>query len=95
MRVITPQGAAAERGKSLKEQRDGVILALKTERGGYVTRGLKDRVKQVDAQLKHYRAIKVPEDGEPEPAPETVKPEGHGSIKAAPEPVDAEPVDES
>ena len=31
MRVITPQGAAAERGKSLKEQHEGVILALETE----------------------------------------------------------------
>lgn len=31
-----------------------ILDALATERAGYVQRGLKERVAQVDAQIKHY-----------------------------------------
>ncbi len=44
--------AAAEGGKKNPNQQ--LLDALKSEREGYVTRGLGDRVKQVDAQIKHY-----------------------------------------
>lgn len=33
---------------------NSMIAALKRERAGYVTRGLTDRVRQVDEQLAHY-----------------------------------------
>ena len=72
MRVITPQGAAAERGKSLKEQHEGVILALETERNGYVVRGLEDRVAQVDAQVEYHRAqVALADDTEGDSGEET------------------------
>jgi len=44
--------AAAEGGK--KDPNQQLLDALKSEREGYVTRGLGERVKQVDAQIKHY-----------------------------------------
>ncbi len=44
--------AAAESGKKNPNQQ--ILDALKSEREGYVTRGLDARVKQVDAQIKHY-----------------------------------------
>ena len=54
----TPDQAAARmrREASEKAQREGMVDALVRERQGYVTRGLDDRVAQVDAQLKHYGA---------------------------------------
>lgn len=46
--------AAEERGKALKGRGSDFVDALKVERAGYVTRGLPDRVKQVDDQIKLY-----------------------------------------
>lgn len=44
--------ADAESGKQNPNKK--ILDALAAERQGYVTRGLADRVKQVDAQIKHY-----------------------------------------
>lgn len=54
----TPDQAAARmrREASEKAQRDGMVDALVRERQGYVTRGLDERVAQVDEQLRHYGA---------------------------------------
>lgn len=48
------QRAAEKRAAALEspDQNDRWIAALLEERRGYVTRGLKDRVAQVDEQLK-------------------------------------------
>ncbi|MCB2413654.1 hypothetical protein LGT39_12445 [Demequina sp. TTPB684] len=46
--------ASAESGKPNPNQK--IIDALNMERQGYVRRDLPERVKQVDAQLKHYGA---------------------------------------
>lgn len=48
------QRAAAKRAAALEspDQNEKWIAALLEERRGYVTRGLDDRVKQVDEQLK-------------------------------------------
>ena len=52
--------AAQERAQSLGGRDKRFISALEIERQGYVTRGLDDRVAQVDEQLAHY--------GKPAPA---------------------------
>lgn len=81
--------AAAESGKSNPNQK--ILDALAAERQGYVTRGLADRVKQVDAQIKHYGG--TPPTGRsssPAPTPpadETAPAEDAGAESAA---VDAE-----
>lgn len=43
-------------GKSAAEQRAEYVQALQNERAGYATRGLKDRVKEVDAELERFAA---------------------------------------
>ena len=47
--------AAQERAQSLGGRDKRFISALEIERQGYVTRGLDDRVEQVDQQLATYR----------------------------------------
>lgn len=54
------QDAAQKRAQSLGGRDKRFISALEIERQGYVTRGLDDRVAQVDEQLAHY--------GKPAPA---------------------------
>ena len=48
--------ARLRREASERAQREGMVDALLRERQGYVTRGLDDRVAQVDEQLRHYGA---------------------------------------
>ncbi len=58
--------AAQKRAAALKaDQPRGLVEALLAERQGYVTRGLSDRVKQVDAALE--AAGYVDPDAKPEP----------------------------
>ena len=71
---------AAEGGKPNPNQK--IIDALNNERQGYVHRGLTERVKQVDAQLKHYGA-------KPETGP-TAADEKAAADKAAAEKAEAE-----
>ena len=52
--------AAEQRAQALGGRDERFISALEIERQGYVTRGLDDRVAQVDEQLAHY--------GKPAPA---------------------------
>ena len=54
------QDAAQERAHALGGRDKRFISALEIERQGYVTRGMDDRVAQVDEQLAHY--------GKPAPA---------------------------
>jgi hypothetical protein len=43
-----------EQTKRAAERRADQVRALKEERAGYVSRGLKDRVAQVDAELARF-----------------------------------------
>jgi hypothetical protein len=43
---------------------DNMIAALKRERAAYVSRGMDDRVRQVDEQLEHFGC--APEEQEPQ-----------------------------
>ncbi|WP_291378868.1 hypothetical protein [Demequina sp.] len=76
---------AAESGKANPNQR--IIDALNIERQGYVRRDLPDRVKQVNAQLKHYGA--TPETG-PTAAEKKAAAEKAAADKAAAEKAEAE-----
>lgn len=68
----TSRAAAAKARKAAAEQPadtprdDAMIAALLAERGGYVHRGLTDRVAAVDAQIRAYG-------GQPPAAPKTTK----------------------
>ncbi len=52
----TDQKVAAEKRRAAAEDADNAsrVNALLAERRGYVVRGLDDRVKQVDAELKRH-----------------------------------------
>lgn len=50
--------ARARAAAAQQAQEDGYVSALLRERNGYVTRGLDDRVEQVDAELTRVGAGK-------------------------------------
>lgn len=65
-----------------------ILAALQSERQGYVTRGLHDRVAQVDAQIKHYGG--TPPKGDPAEAEAKAAAEKADAEKAAAEKAEAE-----
>lgn len=84
----SPKEAAAARAKAA--DREHIRAALNEERRGYVSRGLEDRVQQVDEQLKAFPAIEVPDDVEkPEDPPASTT--RTGSPRTALKPGDQEP----
>lgn len=56
MATRNKKDAAEQRAKELGGRDQRFVSALEAERNGYVTRGLDDRVEQVDEQLAIYRA---------------------------------------
>jgi hypothetical protein len=46
------RNGAADTASTPEEKRDAELAALQVERSGYVSRGLDDRVAQVDEQIK-------------------------------------------
>lgn len=78
--------AASARAAAQGTDVEALRTALNEERRGYVTRGLKDRIAQVDAQLKTLGAPKTttPEkkdDGGTPPAASVKTTTGRGSAK--------------
>ncbi|MFM9594032.1 hypothetical protein ACKI1O_32170 [Streptomyces scabiei] len=74
-----------------------MIAALLRERDGYQRRGLDDRVRQVDEQLKHYGYTGDPDENDG-PQGRTAKPKRTAAKKAAPSKpavVEPEPAPES
>ncbi|HEY5515814.1 MAG TPA: hypothetical protein VIK12_06365 [Pengzhenrongella sp.] len=77
------QAAAIARGAAMKDHRDKLVAALETERNGYVVRGLKDRVEQVDAEIKRAKAVRIPKELQPGPVDGETPDRRRGSVKAA------------
>ena len=77
------QAAAIARGAAMKDHRDKLVAALETERHGYVVRRLKDRVEQVDAEIKRAKAVRIPKELQPGPADAETPDRRRGSAKAA------------
>lgn len=78
----TKKDAARARAAALRSNRADILPALHAERAGYVTRGLKDRVAEVDAQIKAYEAAGDDPTPEPTPEPEPSARRGRGSVRA-------------
>lgn len=53
--LVPPVQAPEEPAAAAEAARRRMLAALERERETYVTRGLEDRVAQVDEQLAHYR----------------------------------------